>query len=285
MAKSSAVISVEDIQIRFYTEKEEDFISLTDIARKFNERTDQVILNWLRTRNTVDFLGAWETLHNKDFNPLNFEGIRNQTGSATFVLTVTDWVQATAAIGIRAKAGRYGGTFAHKDIAFEFLSYLSPTFKLYVFKEFQRLKQEEASRTKDLLEWNLHRTLSKLNYLVHTDAVKQHLIPPRLAGTKLEGLYFATEADLLNLALFGMTAKEWQLANPTAKGNARDNATTEQLLVLANLENLNAEFIRQGFTKEQRLTRLNEIAIHQMQLFAHVPSLNQPDTQDDGAAN
>lgn len=281
MAKTNAIISVEDTEIRFYTEKEEDFISLTDIARKFNERTDQVILNWLRTRNTVDFLGAWETLHNKDFNPLNFEGIRNQTGSATFVLTITDWVQSTAAIGIRAKVGRYGGTYAHKDIAFEFLSYLSPTFKLYVFKEFQRLKQEEAVRTKGLLEWNLHRTLSKLNYLVHTDAVKQHLIPPRLAGTKLEGLYFASEADLLNLALFGMTAKEWQLANPTTKGNARDNATTEQLLVLTNLENLNAEFIRQGITKEQRLTRLNEIAIHQMQLFAHVPGFRELDAGED----
>jgi hypothetical protein len=273
MAKTNAVIVVENIPIRFYTEKEEDFISLTDIAKKFNERTDQVILNWLRTRNTVEFLGAWEMLNNEGFNSLNFEGIRNQTGSAAFVLTVTDWVVSTGAIGIRAKAGRYGGTFAHKDIAFEFLSYLSPTFKLYVFREFERLKNEEAARAKELQGWNLKRTLSKVNYLIHTEAVREHLIPPRVAGTKTEGLYYASEADLLNLAMFGMTAKEWRINNPEAKGNIRDNASAEQLLVLANLENLNAEFIRQGFDKEQRLERLNEIAIYQMQLLVSIPGV------------
>lgn len=186
-------------------------------------------------------------------------------------MSVSEWAGSTGAIGIRSKAGRYGGTFAHKDIAFEFGSWLSPAFKLLVIKEFQRLKKEEAAQKKELQEWNLKRTLSKVNYLIHTDAVKEHLIPPRVAGTKMEGLYYASEADLLNLAMFGMTAKEWQLNNPEAKGNARDNATAEQLLVLANLENLNAEFIRQGFSKEQRLERLNEIAIYQMQLLVSVP--------------
>jgi hypothetical protein len=188
---------------------------------------------------------------------------------------VTDWVESTGAIGIRAKAGRYGGTFAHKDIAFEFLSYLNPAFKLYVIKEFQRLKNEEAAQAKELQEWNLKRALSKVNYLIHTDAVKEHLIPPRVAGTKTEGLYYASEADLLNLAMFGMTAKEWRINNPEAKGNLRDNASAEQLLVLANLENLNAEFIRQGFDKEQRLERLNEIAIYQMQLLVSVPGVKE----------
>lgn len=274
MAKQNVIV-VEGSEIRFYEEKEHDFISLTDIAKKFNERTGQLILNWLRTRSTVSFLGAWEMLHNPSFNVLNFEDIKNQTGEATFVLTITDWTERTGAIGIRAKTGRYGGTFAHKDIAFEFLSFLSPTFKLYVFKEFQRLKEIETKENKQALAWNLNRTLSKVNYLIHTDAVKQHLIPPRIAGTKLEGLYYATEADLLNLALFGTSAKEWKLANPTSKGNMRDYATTEQLLVLANLENLNAEYIKLGFGKEERLQRLNEVAIHQMSLLANTSIISQ----------
>lgn len=274
MAKQNVIV-VEGSEIRFYEEKEHDFISLTDIAKKFNERTGQLILNWLRTRSTVSFLGAWEMLHNPSFNVLNFEDIKNQTGEATFVLTITDWTERTGAIGIRAKTGRYGGTFAHKDIAFEFLSFLSPTFKLYVFKEFQRLKEIETKENKQALAWNLNRTLSKVNYIIHTDAVKQHLIPPRIAGTKLEGLYYATEADLLNLALFGTIAKEWKLVNPTSKGNMRDYATTEQLLVLANLENLNAEYIKLGFGKEERLQRLNEVAIHQMSLLATMPIISQ----------
>ncbi len=272
MAKQK-ILTVQGSEIRFYEEKEDDFISLTDIAKKFNDRTDQVIANWLRTRNTVDFLGAWESLYNADFNSLNFEGIRNQTGAAAFVLSISDWVEKTQAIGIRAKAGRYGGTYAHKDIAFEFLSYLSPAFKLYVIKEFQRLKGIEIAQSKEELEWSLKRTLAKVNYRIHTDAVKEHLVPPRIYNTKFEGIYFASEADLLNLALFGMTAKQWREKNPDAKGNIRDYASAEQLLILANLENLNAEFIKQGLAQKDRLTRLNEIAIHQMELLMNVPMI------------
>ncbi len=267
MTKKAMILSVEGTEIRTYSEKEDDFISLTDIAKKFNDRTDQVILNWLRTRTTVDFLGAWEILHNPHFNPLNFEGIRNQTGAATFVLTVTDWVQQTGAVGIHSKQGRYGGTFAHRDIAFEFLSYLSPTFKLYVFKEFQRLKDIEAKEQRQALDWSLKRTLAKVNYRIHSDAVKLYLIPPRLENTKYEGIAYASEADMLNLALFGMTARQWQEKNPTLKGNVRDYATTEQLLVLANLENLNAHLIKQGIKQSERLEQLNEVAIYQMGLL------------------
>lgn len=262
------LIVVEDIQIRFYQEKEEDFISLTDIAKRFSPRTDQVILNWLRTRATIEFLGAWEILNNPNFNPLNFEGIKNQSGAPAFVLTANDWMESTAAIGIRAKAGRYGGTFAHRDIAFEFLSYLSPTFKLFVFKEFQRLKTIEAEQKKDNLDWNFKRMLSKINYDIHTEAVQTHLLPPRLGDLKTAGLVFASEADLLNVALFGSTARQWQSQNPDLKGNLRDYATAEQLLVLANLENLNAHLIREGFSQDERLQKLNEVAFHQMHLLA-----------------
>ena len=273
MAKQASLVSVDGTDIRFYYENEADFISLTDIAKKFSDRTDQIISNWLRTRSTIDFLGAWETLHNSDFNPLNFEGIRNQTGSPTFVLTTSDWIEKTNAIGIRAKAGRYGGTYAHQDIAYEFLSYLSPTFKLYVIKEFQRLKGAETEKNKQLEDWNLNRRLSKVNYIIHSDAVKSHLIPAKIQDTKFASLYYASEADLLNVALFGMTAKEWREQNATSKGNMRDYATTEQLLVLANLENLNAEFIKMNLDKPERLRRLNDIAIHQIALLVNTISL------------
>lgn len=262
------VIVVEDAEIRFYREKEEDYISLTDIARKFNERTGQLILNWIRTRSTVNFLGAWETLHNPSFNVLNFENIKNRTGEATFVLTLSDWTEQTRAVGIRSKTGRYGGTFAHKDIAFEFLSYLSPTFKLYVIKEFQRLKTAEAEQSKDGLEWNFNRALAKINYDIHTDAVRSHLIPPRIAEAQKAGFVYANEADLLNLALFGVTAKQWKTTNPDLRGNLRDHATAEQLLVMANLENLNAHLIREGLSHDERLQKLNDVAIHQMTLLA-----------------
>jgi hypothetical protein len=271
MGKQASLITVDGTDIRFYYENEADFISLTDIAKKFSDRTDQIISNWLRTRSTIDFLGAWETLHNADFNPLNFEGIRNQTGSPTFVLTTTDWVESTHAIGIRAKAGRYGGTYAHRDIAYEFLSYLSPTFKLYVIKEFQRLKGFEE-------KWSLNRRLSKVNYIIHTEAVKSHLIPERVQDTKFESLYYASEADLLNVSLFGMTAKEWREHNPTTKGNIRDYASAEQLLVLANLENLNAEFIKMNLDKSERLRRLNDIAIHQIALLVNTTNVKLLDS-------
>lgn len=272
MAKNK-VITVQGIDIKFYKEKAEDFISLTDIAKKFNNRSDQLILNWIRTRNTVDFLGAWETLYNNNFIQSGFENIRNQAGSATFVLTVSDWVGQTNAIGIRAKAGRYGGTYAHKDIAFEFLSHLSPTFKLYVFKEFQRLKSEEIKEQKEALEWNLKRTLAKLNYTVHTDAIKEILIPKKVG--KILGIIYATEADILNVAVFNMTAKEWRLENPKLKGNLRDYATHLQLLVLSNLEAVNAELIRRGLSEDERLEILNNEAIHQMKSLISSPSLMQ----------
>ena len=268
MAKQATIISVEGTEIRFYKESDDDFISLTDIAKRFNERTGQLILNWMRMRTTIEFLGAWEILHNANFNVLNFEYIKSQTGSATFVLTISDWMERTGAVGIRAKTGRYGGTFAHRDIAYEFLSYLNPTFKLYVIKEFQRLKQEETKS----LDWQIKRTLSKVNYRIHTDAVKNHLIPLKIQDTKFEGLYYASEADLLNLAIFNITAKEWREANPDLKGNMRDYATVEQLLVLSNMENLNAEFIKMGISKQDRLTKLNDVAIHQMQLLVGTSS-------------
>ncbi len=269
MAKKETIILVEGTEIRFYKESDDDFISLTDIARRFNERTGQLILNWMRTRTTIEYLGAWEVLHNANFNVLNFEDIKNQTGSATFVLGINDWTERTGAIGIRAKTGRYGGTFAHRDIAYEFLSYLSPTFKLYVIKEFQRLKQNEAKS----LNWEIKRILSKVNYKIHADAIKNHLVPLKVQDTKFESLYYASEADLLNMALFSTTAKEWRESNPDLKGNMRDYATAEQLLVLANLENLNAEFIKMGFPKEDRLRKLNDVAIYQMQLLVAMPSM------------
>ena len=275
MAKTQTALLVEGTEIRFYQERDEDYFSLTDIAKKFNERTDQVILNWMRTRSTVDFLGAWEMLHNASFNPLNFEGIRNQTGTAAFVLTISDWTEQTAAIGIRANRGRYGGTFAHKDIAFEFLSYLSPTFKLYVFKEFQRLKEAETEARKDALGWNLKRELSKINYRLHTDAVQKHLIAPRALRARHEGAVYASEADLLNIALFDLTAKEWQAANPDLRGNIRDYASAEELLVLANLETLNADYLKNGFAQDERLQKLTEAAIYQLGLLAGM-RLNLP---------
>ncbi|MFN7116043.1 MAG: KilA-N domain-containing protein [Saprospiraceae bacterium] len=266
MAKK-AILTVQNTEISILSQKDQDYFSLTDIAKRVNERSDMVISNWLRNRNTIEFLGVWEQLNNPDFNPIEFDGIKSQAGLNSFILTVKQWQEQTGAIGLVAKTGRYGGTFAHKDIALEFCSWVSPTFKLYLIKEFERLKQKEAQENKEALEWNLKRTLAKVNYRIHTDAVKEHLVPPRIYNTKAEGLYFASEADLLNMALFGITASQWRQANPEAKGNMRDYATAEQLLVLANLENLNAEFIKQGLPQEERLTRLNEIAIHQIQLL------------------
>lgn len=275
MAKTSSVMTVQDIEIKFYTVKEEEYISLTDMARKFNERTEIMIQNWMRNRNTVEFLGLWEELNNRDFNHIEFDVIRSNTGLNSFMLSVADWVSRTGAVGIRAKAGRYGGTFAHRDIAFEFGSWLSPSFKLLLIREFQRLKALEAEQQKLSLDWQIKRTLAKVNYMIHTDAVKEHLIPPRLDRTRYEALIYASEADILNLALFGVTAKAWREANPDLKGNIRDHASAEQLLVLANLENLNAEFLRQGVTREVRLERLNDIAIYQMDLLLRSNHLKQ----------
>lgn len=240
----------------------DDFISLTDIAKyKNQEEPNVVVANWLRNRNTIEYLGIWEQLYNPNFKPLEFEGFRKQAGLNSFVLTPKRWIETTNAIGIISKSGRYGGTFAHKDIAFEFASWISIEFKLYIIKEFQRLKEDENNRQK--LDWNLQRTLAKVNYTIHTDAIKERLIPEKLTA-KQTSLVYASEADLLNMALFGKTAADWRAEYPDAKGNMRDVATLEQLVVLSNLESINAVLIRQGLNQSERLTQLNQIAITQM---------------------
>ncbi len=272
-AMAKRKITVEGTEISLVTHRDDDYICITDMARKFNPVPNDVIKSWMRNSSNIDFLGMWEVFHNPDFKTVGYNRFKNESTNNAFILTVKQWVEETGAIGIHAEAGRYGGTYAHKDIAIQFATWLSPTFYLYVIHEFQRLKTEETQRL--ATDWSLKRTLAKVNYVIHTDAVKERLIPPRVAGTKLEGLYYAGEADLLNLALFGVTAKEWRLQNPEAKGNIRDNASAEQLLVMANLENLNAEFIRQGLSKEQRLERLNEIAIHKMELLVGLPGLKE----------
>ena len=273
MAKKQTTLTVNGINIRLYQEKKEDFISLTDIAKKFNERTGQLILNWLRTRSTISFLGAWETIYNTNFNVLKFEYIKNKTGDPTFTLSIRDWVEQTNGIGIKSKTGRYGGTYAHKDIAFEFLSYLSPTFKLYVFKEFQRLKEIEVEKTQHKLDWTLNRVLSKVNYSIHADAIKEQLIPPRIE--KGVGFIYAGEADILNMAIFGITAKQWRIRNKDVKGNIRDFASSEQLLVLSNLEAVNAELIRMHLSQDERIDILNQAAIKQMHSLLSSPSLSK----------
>ena len=221
--------------------------------------------NWLRNRSTVEFLGIWERLNNPDFNPVEFDGIRMQTGINSFVLTPKQWVEKTGAVGIRSSAGRYGGTYAHKDIAFEFASWVSVEFRLYLIKEFQRLKEDESQRLS--LAWNLNRELSKINYRIHTDAIKDHLVPPEVTRAQA-AMTYANEADLLNVALFGSTAKQWRDANSELEGNMRDHATIEQLLVLANMESLNAEFIHMGLPQGERLMKLNAIAIRQLRTLA-----------------
>jgi hypothetical protein len=268
-----AIIEVQGTAITVLTQAVDDYISLTDIARhKEPDRSDHVIQNWMRNRNTVEFLGVWERLHNVGFKPLEFEGFRNRAGLNSFVLTPRQWIDATNAIGLVSKSGRYGGTYAHKDIAFEFASWVSVEFKLYLIKEFQRLKDDENRRLS--LAWNLNRTLSKLNYRIHTDAVKAHLIPPEITPAQV-AITYANEADLLNVALFGQTARQWRDANPKLDGNMRDHATIEQLLVLANLEGMNAEFIHMTLPQPERLKRLNQIAIRQMQTLTATTALRQ----------
>ena len=259
-------IKVLDQEVTFYSREDNDYISLTDIARyKDNERTDYLILNWLRNRNTIEFLGIWERLNNPCFNPIEFDGIKNQAGLNSFILTAKRWIEATNAIGISSKAGRYGGTYAHKDIAFEFASWISVEFKLYLIKEFQRLKEEERKT----LGWDIKRNLAKINYKIHTDAIKEHLIPLQLNAKQISVVY-ATEADVLNIALFGLTATQWREANPDKHGNIRDYADVSQLVCLSNLENLNAVFIQDGLTQNERLNRLNQVAIKQMTILAGV---------------
>jgi hypothetical protein len=260
---SMAKISVLDKEITLFTQNKEDYICLTDMARfKDPERTDYIIQNWLRNRSTIEFLGIWEQLYNLDFKPIEFEGFKNQAGLNSFVLTPKQWIEKTSAIGIISKSGRYGGTYAHKDIAFEFASWISVEFKLYLIKEFQRLKDEELKQ----LGWDIRRNLTKINYLIHTDAIKQNLIPPKLSKEQIN-LVYASEADILNMALFGMTAKDWREKNPDLKGNIRDFAEISQLVCLSNLENLNAHFIQEGLPQNERLLKLNQIAISQIKLL------------------
>jgi hypothetical protein len=239
-----------------------DYISLTDIAKyRTDENPGYVIQNWMRNRNVVQFLGLWEQINNPTFNCLEFEAIEKEAGLNSFVLTPKKWVEKTKAIGITTKQGRYAATFAHSDIAFEFASWISPEFKLYIIKDYQRLKTDENNRLS--LEWNLNRTLAKINYRIHTDAIKDILIPPEITPQK-QNITYANEADLLNVALFGMTAKEWRQSNPDVKGNIRDEASLQQLIVLSNMESLNAEFIRQGLSQKERLLRLNASAKQMM---------------------
>jgi len=259
----TATIEVQGAAITVLSKKEQDFICLTDMAKKFGD--DILIYSWMRNRNTLEFIGVWEQIHNPDFKGLEFETFRNQAGLNSFSLTPRKWIEATNAIGFQSRAGRYGGgTYAHRDIAFEFGSWLSPEFKLYLIKEFQRLKDDESRRLS--LAWNLNRTLSKLNYRIHADAVKAHLIPTEVTPAQA-AITYATEADLLNVALFGHTARQWRDANPKLEGNVRDYASVEQLLVLANMEGMNAEFIHMGLPPGERLKRLNQIAIRQMQVL------------------
>ncbi|MCL4786708.1 MAG: KilA-N domain-containing protein [Verrucomicrobia bacterium] len=259
------MIEVQGTAITILSQKEQDFICLTDIARfKSVDRFDDLIRNWLRNRNTVEFLGLWERLNNPNSNPVEFDGTRIQAGLNSFTLTPKQWIERTRAVGIVSSAGRYGGTYAHKDIAFEFASWISVEFRLYLIKEFQRLKEDENRRLS--LAWNLNRTLSKLNNRTHTDAVKAHLIPPEVTPAQA-AITYATVADLLNVALFGHTARQWRDANPKLEGNVRDYASVEQLLVLANMEGMNAEFNHIRLPQGERLKRLNQIAIRPMQVL------------------
>ena len=260
MANKNSLIEVQGTAVKIQTINEQDYICLTDMVSGF-EGKGALIENWLKNKDTILFLGIWEQINNPNFNSLEFEGIKNEAGRNSFYLSAKKWSNATQAIGLVAKAGRYGGTYAHKDIAFEFGSWLSPEFKLYLIKEFQRLKDNENSRLS--LSWNLHRTLSKINYRIHTDAIKAELIPSEVSKAQA-AMTYASEADLLNVALFGCTAKEWRDHNPDQKGNIRDQASIEQLLVLANIESMNAEFIHMQLSASDRLLKLNTIAIRQM---------------------
>jgi len=260
MAEKIRVLSHE---VRIAGIHDQDYICLTDIARyKAPERTDYLISNWLRNRNTIEFLGIWEQINNPSFNPIEFDGIRKQAGLNSFILTAKQWIERTGAIGIQSKSGRYGGTYAHTDIAYEFAAWISVEFKLYLIKEFQRLKETERKT----LGWDIRRNLAKINYRIHTDAIQTHLIPPALSKAQTTFVY-ASEADVLNMALFGQTAAQWRTANPGERGNIRDQATGVQLVCLSNLENLNALFIAEGHSQCERLARLNQIAIQQMKLL------------------
>ena len=255
-----AKITVQNTDISVVKYNEEDYISLTDMAR--SQLQEHIIFRWLSLKSTIEYLGEWEMLYNPDFNCTEFGTIKNAAGSNNFVLSVKTWIERTGTIGIRSKAGRYGGTYAHRDIAYHFGMWISPKFQLLLVKEYQRLKTEEQR----LLGWSAKRELSKINYRIHTDAIKQNLIPMEVTPIQASIIY-ANEADVLNVAMFGMTAKQWREANPELKGNIRDYATINELICLSNMENLNAVFIEQNMTQRERLVKLNQIAIHQMSIL------------------
>ncbi len=267
-------IHAAGVDIGIYTQDfENEFISLTDIARYKSDDPTAVIQNWMRNRDVIEFLGLWERLHNPDFKPLEFEGFRKQAGANAFTMSPRKWIEATNAIGIVSKAGRYGGTYAHSDIAMSFATWISPEFQLYIMKDYRRLKTDENSRLS--LNWNLNRAISKLNYRIHTDAIKENLIPPELTSEQVAYTY-ANEADMLNVVLFGKTAKQWKDENPTAKGNMRDAATLNQLLVLANLESYNAVLINQGKDQKERMELLRRLTVQQLQTLETVNLNNLP---------
>ena len=257
------IMTVKDVNIRTMTVNSIDYICITDIAKQKNEiDPNGVIGNWMRNRNTIEYLGLWETLYNPSFNPLEFEGFRSQAGLNAFTLSPTQWIDATNAIGLITKAGRYGGTYARSDIAFKFANWVSVEFELYLVMEFQRLKAKEQEQ----IGWTAKRELSKINYRIHTDAIKHHLIPEEVTPAQ-SSIIYAEEADVLNVAMFGMTAKQWREANPELKGNIRDYATINELICLSNMENINAVLINDGMPQGERLIKLNQIAIQQMQVL------------------
>lgn len=262
-----AKIIVQDTDITILQINENDYISLTDIAKFKTDDTFIVVCNWMRNRNTIEYLGIWESLYNPNFKPIEFDRFRKEAGLNAFTMSPKKWIETTNAIGIISKSGRYGGTYAHKDIAFKFASWISVEFELYVAKEFQRLKEEEQKQ----LGWSVKRELAKLNYHIHTDAIKKNLIPKEITPQQASMIY-ANEADVLNVALFGVTAKEWREANPDVKGNIRDYATINQLICLSNMEKLNAVFINDNLPQRERLIKLNQIAIQQMSVLEDVGS-------------
>jgi hypothetical protein len=264
---------VQDISINIKNIDQVDYISLTDIARNKNaDEPKDVVKNWLRNKNTIEFLGLWEQINNKNFKGVEFDTFKKEAGLNSFTLSPSKWCEKTDAIGIFTKSGRYGGTYAHKDIAFEFASWISAEFKLFLIKEFQRLKEEEINSKS--LEWDLTRSLTKINYKIHTDAIKEHIIPKIVDKSKVSIVY-ANEADILNIALFGMSAKEFKEQNPDKKGNLRDFSTVEQLIVLSNLESINSMLIEQGLSQKERLVKLNEIAISQMKSLLGIKQLER----------
>ncbi len=279
MSKKKQKIDIKGNEITIVKSDNEDYISITDIAKHKNpEATGLVISHWMSTRYTIEFMGLWEKMHNPNFNVTEFRNIKNESGSNGFILSSKNWINSTNAIGIIAKAGRYGGTYAHKDIAFEFASWISAEFKLFLIKEFQRLKDKELKQ----LGWDIRRNLTKINYRIHTDAIKENLIPKNLSKKQISFIY-ANEADVLNMALFGKTAKQWREENPKEKGNIRDYANVSQLVCLANLENLNAVFINDGLQQSDRLVKLNQIAISQMKILLSDKSVKMLSPKNENA--